>query len=164
MVDRGGGLETAQLRQLRGQVVGVDLFVRRVFRLHLPADGRGRWRADEEQATRVRALKVSHLALVTDGCGFTEVTFRHAFVQECRAVDGLSHGDAGVDIVERADDAVHRFQRRERVQWCDTGDVCPDQSQGLSLEDLRVTEACDQEGVGWWSGLLERWDVGEVDR
>lgn len=127
VVVAGGGLQpAAQLRQLRGQVVSVDLFVGGVFGLHFPADGRRRGRADEKQPPGVRPVEVFHLALVADGRGLAEVAFGDAVAKECRAVDGLPHSDGRVDVVEGADDAVHGFQRGEGVQRCDGADVCTD--------------------------------------
>lgn len=87
----------------------MHVLVRRIFALHFPANGRGRRRADEEQTARVGPVKVFHL-LVADGRGLAKVAFCDAVAEERRAVDGLSDGNAGVDVVEGADDPVHGLQ------------------------------------------------------
>lgn len=95
-----GLLVVMQLGQGNGKVSGVDELIGRILELDLPAVGRARWGADEEQLPGVRQLQA--LILDLQGGVIAEVDLE-ALAVDVLAVPVLPNGDGGV-FVEEADD------------------------------------------------------------
>jgi len=92
-----------QLCERLGQIIGVDLLVRRVLELHLPAMRRRRGRGDEEELAGVGEGEV--LVLRLDRGRLAEVDL-DALAHDGLAVEGVADGDRGIVGVEGDDDAA----------------------------------------------------------
>lgn len=156
----GDGLgAVVQLGEGLCEVLGVDELVRGVLEAHLPAvrrAGRGR---DEEELAGVGQLEV--LGLGVGGGGLAKVDLE-LLAHDALAVPDLADGDGGVLVEEGDDDAPERLERGKGVDGRRLLDQVADRLQVLGQEDVGVVEVGEEERVGRWRGLHERWQVGQV--
>jgi len=165
ITDRRGGevrviWPMMQFRQCLGQIIGMDLLVRCIFELHLPAVWWRRGWGDKEQLPGVRESQV--LVFDLDGGRLAEVDL-HALAHDGLAVEDLADADRGVIIVEGDDDSAEGFQGRPGVDGSGGVDEVFDGLEVVGAEDLEVVQVCDDEGIRWRSWLLKRRDCGEVE-
>lgn len=150
-----------QLGQSVGQILGVDQLVGGVLEALLPVvrwRGRGR---DEEELAGVGEGEVQVLVCV-DGGGLAKVGAA-AFAHNGLAIPDGAHGDGVVVGVEGDEDTTEGFERGPGVDGSGLADQLLDSLQVVRAKDGEVVEVGDQEGVGGWSWLLQRWDAGEIE-
>lgn len=100
--------------------------------------------------------------VVVDGGGLAKVGAA-AFAHDGLAIPDGAYGDGVVVGVEGDEDAAEGFERCPGVDGGGLADELPDGLQVVRAKDGEVVEVGDQEGVGWWGWLLQRWDAGEVE-
>ena len=85
-------------------------------------------------------------------------------MQESCTVEARAHIYGGFGGVEAANNTFEGFERGEGVQWGNGGDVGANSGQGGGVEERRVCELRDDEGVRRRRWLNEGREVGERER
>lgn len=143
------------------QILGVNQLVGCVLETLLPVvrwRGRGR---DEEELAGVGEGEMQIFVCV-DGGGLAKVGAA-AFAHDGLAVPDGAHSDGIVVGVEGDEDTAEGFERGPGVDGSGLADQLLDGLQVVGAKDGEVVEVGDQEGVGGWGWLLQRWDAGEIE-